>query len=304
MQTITYYYRNPSRLCDSIIRSLCQWLPDSTYIKLRYRFHMGKKLNLKAPVTFQEKLQWLKLHDHNSLYTTMVDKILVKDYVASKIGREYVIPLLGVWDSPENIDWDSLPDRFVLKTNHSGGNSGVVICSDKCHFDRELAIKKLKNSLCHDVYRNFREWPYKNVNKKVFAEEYVESLPGVKDLPDYKFFCFNGKVKALFVATDRQTPGIEMKFDFYDENYNHLPFRQGHPNSVIPPTKPQSFEEMKHLAEQLSSGIPHVRVDFYEVNGKPMFGELTFYHFAGMVPFEPEEWDYKFGEWLTISDKF
>ncbi len=302
MQPFLNYIKNPAALCDSLVHTIGQWLPDSTYIKLRYRFHMGKRLNLKNPKTFQEKLQWLKLHDQNPLYTTLVDKVVVKDYVSLKIGSQYVTPLLGVWDKPEDINWERLPNRFVLKTNHSGGNTGVVICHNKSSFDCQKAIDKLNASLRHDVYKDLREWPYKNVVKKVFAEAFIESAPGANDLPDYKFFCFNGQVKALFVATDRQTPGVDLKFDYFDSDYNHLPIRQGHPNSVLPPNKPESFEEMKRLAGILSKGIPHVRVDFYEVNGKPVFGELTFCHFGGMVPFEPEEWDYKFGEWLDLSN--
>ena len=151
-----------------------------------------------------------------------------------------------------------------------------------------------------DVFHNYREWPYKNVKKRVFAEQFIESAPGEDDLPDYKFFCFNGVVKALFVATDRQNPKEDVKFDFFDSNYNHLPLLQGHKNASITPPKPHSFDEMKRLAETLSSGIPHVRVDFYEVNGRPIFGELTFCHFAGMVPFEPDSWDNVFGEWLIL----
>lgn len=300
MQPIVNYVKRPSFLFDSLVVHCGQWLPDSTYIKLRYRFHVGKRLNLKKPITFQEKLQWLKLHDRNPEYTKMVDKVLVKDYVSSVIGAEYVVPLLGVWDRPEDIEWDNLPNRFVLKTNHSGGNTGVVICRDKKNFNRERAIKHLKASLQKDVYRGLREWPYKNVEKRVFCEQYIESAPGEDDLPDYKFFCFNGEVKALFVATERQNPNEEVKFDYFDADYNHLPFRQGHDNAKVTPQKPKSFEEMKALAGKLSKGIPHVRVDFYEVNGSPVFGELTFCHFAGMVPFEPEEWDYKFGEWLKL----
>lgn len=300
MQPINYYLKHPAILADSLIHKYGRWLPDSFYIRLRYRLLMGKKLNLRAPKTFQEKLQWLKLHDHNPRYVEMVDKVLVKKYVASKVGIQYVIPLLGVWDYPQEIEWDKLPNRFVLKTNHSGGNTGVVICKDKSQFDKQRAINILTSSLHSDIYHDFREWPYKNIEKKVFAEEYIEEESS-GGLRDYKFFCFNGEVKALFIATDRQTPGAELKFDFFDENFNHLPIRQGHPNSKVPPNKPASFEEMKRIAAVLSKGIPHVRVDFYEVNGRPLFGELTFCHFGAMVPFEPEEWDYIFGEWLTIS---
>ena len=185
MQPIINYIKHPSRLLDSLVLHFGQWLPDDEYVKLRYRFHMGRRLNLKKNKTFQEKLQWLKLYDHNTEYTKMVDKILAKKYVASIIGSEYVVPLLGIWDRPENIEWDSLPDRFVLKTNHGGGNTGVVICKNKDSFDRERAILKLDNSLNQDVYHSLREWPYKDINKKVFAEQYLESVPGQDDLPDY-----------------------------------------------------------------------------------------------------------------------
>lgn len=303
MLPIKSYIAEPAKLGTALVKHFGQWLPDSIYIKLRYRMEMGKRLNLRNPQTFQEKLQWLKLHDRNPEYTKMVDKILVKEYVASTIGKKYVIPLLGVWNKPEDIDWDALPNRFVLKTNHSGGNTGVILCRDKRTFDRQSAITKLNSSLKHDVFKDLREWPYKNVQKKVFAEEFVEVAPSVIDLPDYKFFCFNGEVKALFVATERQNPNEDVKFDFFDAEYKHLPFRQGHENAKVLPQKPHSFDEMKAIASKLSKGIPHVRVDLYEVNGKPLFGELTFCHFGGMVPFKPEEWDNKFGEWLKLPLK-
>ena len=299
MQPIMNYIKHPANLGDALVHRFGQWLPDSTYIKLRYLFQMGRRLNLKNPQTFQEKLQWLKLHDHNPEYTMMVDKVKVKGYVSEKVGDQYVIPLLGVWERAEDIEWEKLPRRFVLKTNHSGGNTGVIICRDKETLDREDAVKKLNESLKSDVYRNLREWPYKNIERRVLAEAYMEDEYG--ELRDYKFFCFDGEVKALFIATDRQTPGVDLKFDFFDADYRHLDVRQGHPNSEIPPKMPVSFEEMKRVASVLSKGIPHVRVDFYEINGRPFFGELTFCHFGAMVPFEPEEWDYKFGKWLDLS---
>ncbi len=302
MQSIDFYIKHPYSFLDSLVLHFCQWLPDSEYIKLRYRCQMGNRLNLIRPKTFNEKLQWLKLHDHNPKYTKMVDKVLVKEYVSSIVGAEYIVPLLGVWDRPENIDWTSLPERFVLKTNHSGGNTGVIICRDKSTFDKQKAVSKLNASLKQDIYHNLREWPYKQVKKCVFAEAYIESAPDKKDLPDYKFFCFDGVVKALFVATERQNPNEDVKFDFFDENYNHLTVKQGHENAIVPPSKPKSFEEMKRIAEKLSKGIPHVRVDLYEANGRPLFGEFTFCHFAGMVPFQPAEWDVRFGEWLDLPN--
>ena len=300
MQPFLNYLKHPSYLYDSLVRHYGQWLPDSVYIQLRYLFHMGKSLNLDNPHTYQEKLQWLKLHDRNPMYTIMVDKVLVKEYVSSIIGCQYVIPLLGVWEKPEDIDWNKLPNRFVLKTNHGGGNTGVIICKNRASFDCQQAVAHLNKSLKMDVYKDLREWPYKNIHKCVLAEEYIESSDG--DLPDYKFFCFNGKVRALFVATDRQNPNEDVKFDFFDADYNHLPLIQGHANAKVPPKKPQSFNEMKQIAEKLSKGIPHVRVDLYESSGRPVFGELTFCHFGGMVPFEPEEWDYKLGQWLKLPE--
>lgn len=274
------------------------WCPDEYYLKLLYRLMMGKRLNLENPQTFSEKLQWLKLYDHKPEYTTMVDKYAVKDYVARIIGEEFIIPTLGVWNKVEDIDWDALPYQFVLKCTHDSG--GLVICKDKSKLDKVAAIKKLKAGLKRDYFKMFREWPYKNVPKRIIAEQYIEPALDINDLPDYKFFCFDGEVKAMFVATERQVKGEEVKFDFFDADYNHLPFRQGHEHAKVVPQKPKNFELMKQLAEKLSKGIPHVRVDFYDIGDKVLFGELTLYHFSGMMPFEPEEWDYKWGELVKL----
>lgn len=275
-------------------------MSDEDYLKKAYKIRTKKELNLDSPETFNEKLQWLKLYDRKPEYTTMVDKYAVKEYVSNLIGEEYVIPTLGVWNRFEDIDFDSLPDQFVLKTTHDSG--GIVICKDKSNFDFSAAKAKINRSLKHDYYMYTREWPYKDVPKRIIAEKYMVDESGY-DLKDYKFFCFNGEVRAMFVATDRQKHGEEVKFDFFDENYNHLPIKQGHPNAVVPPQKPSCFEEMKVFASKLSQGIPHLRVDFYEVNGKIYFGELTFFHFSGMTPFVPEEWDRRFGDWIKLPDK-
>lgn len=259
--------------------------------------HMKRKINFKNPVSFTEKLQWLKLYDRNPEYTTMVDKYLVKDYVAKKIGSEHIIPLLGVWDKFEDIDFEQLPDQFVLKCTHD--SAGLVICRDKSRFDILKAKKIINRSLKRNFFYAAREWPYKNVKPRIIAEKYMED-PVTKNLPDYKFFCFDGKVKAMFVATDRFSKTEETKFDFFDSSYHRLPIKNGHPNSDTPPKKPASFDEMKRYAELLSKGIPHVRCDFYEVGGTVYFGELTFYHFGGLVPFEPDEWDRTFGSWIKL----
>ena len=277
-----------------------KFLPDVPFLKLKYRVAMKKKLNLKKPVTYNEKLQWLKLHDRKPIYTDMVDKFEAKRYVAERIGEEYIIKTLGVWDHFDEIDFDKLPERFVLKCTHDSG--GLVIVKDKNNLDKAAAKEKIEKCLKRNFYYAGREWPYKNVKPRVLAEEYMEDSK-TAELRDYKFFAFNGKVKALFIASERQKENEETKFDFFDAEYNHLPVRNGHPNAEIPPEKPKNFEKMKAFAEKLSEGIPHLRVDFYEVDGKIYFGELTFSHWSGMVPFEPEEWDKTFGDWIELPNK-
>lgn len=279
-----------------VINKLVSLLPDKYFIKLKwYGRRMPYKLNLKHPRTYSEKLQWIKLYDHNPLYTTLVDKYRVKEYVEERIGAEHVIPLLGAWDSVDEIEWDKLPNQFVLKVNHDCG--GQVICKDKSKLDIESTKVKLRLAFTKNYYFEGREWPYKNVQPKVFAEAYMEDEYG--ELRDYKFFCFDGDVKAMFIATERNS-GEEVKFDFFDADFNHLPFTQGHPNAPVQPAKPKGFEEMKALAAKLSKGLREVRVDFYDVNGHVYFGEFTFFHFGGIVEFHPVEWDYTFGEWIKL----
>lgn len=282
-----------------IVEVLSPLFGDKKYLELMFKYRMGYELNLLNPKTYSEKLQWLKLNDKNPLYTKLVDKHEVKSFVSEKAGSQYVIPELGLWNNPDEIDWDKLPERFVLKTTHGGGNTGVVVCKDKNAFDRELAIKRLKQSMRQDLYKDSREWPYKNVPKRILAEQYVEDT-ATNELRDYKFFCFDGVVKFMFVGSERQKPGEDVKFDFFDSDYNHLVLRQGHPNSKVLPEKPSCFEEMKEVASKLSKGIPHVRVDLYEANGHVYFGEMTFYHFGGIVPFEPAKWDDDFGEMIHL----
>lgn len=294
---VMYHIMHPQELLMKTIVCTPSIWPDKVYIKQLYRYYMGKKLNLKKPMTFSEKLQWLKLYNRKPEYTMMVDKVKVKDYVSSILGKEYVIPTLGVWDDPDKIDFNSLPERFVLKCNHNSG-LGMYICKDKSKMDVEKVKAELRKGLKQDYFKRNREWPYKNVPRRAFAEEYMEDQYG--ELRDYKLLCFDGKVKALFIASDRSKGEHAVKFDFFDENFNHLPFTNGHPNADVTPKKPESFEEMKRLAEKLSKGIPHVRIDFYDINGKVYFGEMTFFHWSGMKPYEPEEWDYYFGSLITL----
>ncbi len=290
--------QNPLRLFFTFgHHGLLNWVSDESYLKIGYWIRMKKKLNLECPVTFNEKLQWLKLHDRKPEYTEMVDKYAVKELVAEKIGRQYIIPTLGMWDRFDDIDFDTLPDQFVLKCTHDSG--GLVICTDKSRLDMAAARKKINRCLKYNFYDTNREWPYKNVKPRIIAEKYMVDESGY-ELKDYKIFCFDGVAKAMFIASDRNVAGEETKFDFFDMEFRHLPFTNGHPNAKAEIQCPPSLQEMKTLAEKLSVGIPQVRVDFYDINGQVYFGELTFSHWSGMTPFEPEEWDYRFGEWIHL----
>ena len=271
---------------------------DAGYLKLLYKYKMKKPLDLEHPTTFNEKLQWLKLYDRRPEYTTMVDKYDVKNYVASIIGEEYVIKTLGVWDKFEDIDFDSLPDRFVLKCTHDSG--GIVICRDKSVFDKKKAEKIIKHSLRRRYYFGGREWPYKNVPPRIIAEEYLEDCNAGSErvLTDYKFFCFGGKPEFMYISDDK---GSDPHTDFFDMNYNRLDMRLRDPNSETPPEKPICFEKMKELSAILSEGIPHLRVDFYQVNGRVYVGELTFFHCGGFVPFSPDSWNTVIGDMIDLD---
>ena len=285
----------------SVLRRAMGLLPDEMFIRLNYLRRMKQWPDLKNPTTYNEKLQWLKLHDRQQLYTQLVDKYAVRRFVAERIGGEYLIPLVGgPWDSFDEIDFDALPEKFVLKCTHDSG--GLLICRDKRTLDREKARRRISQSLQQNFYHHNREWPYKDVRPRIIAEAYMEDA-STSELRDYKFFCFGGEPKMLFVASDRQTAGEETKFDFFDMDYNHLDLRNGHPNAAVPPEKPVQFGLMRELAQKLSQGIPHVRVDLYEVNGRVYFGEMTFYHWSGMVPFDPPEWDERLGSWIRLPEK-
>ncbi len=297
---ITKIIKNPYKLIKYAFDNapyLSTFVPDKVYLKIIYRSKFGRKLDLKNPQTYNEKLQWLKLYDHKEIYTTLVDKQLVKKYVSNIIGEEYIIPTLASYNSFDEIDFGELPDKFVLKTTHDSG--GVVICTDKATLDIQETKKVLTSHLKKSFFYQGREWPYKNINPKLIAEKYMVDESGY-ELKDYKFFCFNGTAKAMFIASDRGMCNEETKFDFYDMEFNHLPFTNGHPNSTKNIKKPKSFDKMKQLAEILSKDIPQVRVDFYDINGKIYFGEMTFFHWGGFVPFEPEFWDYEFGSWIQL----
>ena len=291
--------KEPRAIIKFLLLFFSKYLEDRFYLSLLFKLTTGKKLNLDNPKSFNEKLQWLKLYDRRPEYTTYVDKYAVREYIAKTIGEEYLIPLLGVWNSPDEIDFDKLPNQFVLKCNHD--SQSICVCKNKTEFDNLNAKEKLRKCLKRDYYLSSREWPYKDVSRKIIAEKLMVDDSGY-ELKDYKIFCFNGKAKAMFIATDRMNKNEETKFDFFDMNFNHLDFTHGHPNAKVFPKKPKNFELMKHLAEKLSKGIPQIRIDFYEINGKVYFGEMTLFHHAGLVLFKPEKWDYIFGSWIDLPE--
>lgn len=275
-----------------------KFLSDERYIRIAYFLKFKKRLNLKKPQTLSEKIQWLKLYDRKPLYNLLVDKYLVKDYISNQIGAEYVIPTLGVWDNFDDISFDNLPEQFVLKCNHDSG--GIAICTDKKSFDKEKARKVIEKHLKRNYFWHGREWAYKDVKPVIIAEEYVKS-PDDGDLKDYKFFCFNGKIKCFKVDCDRFT---NHKAYYFDENKHVLPFSEKifkPDNFSNPPELPDNITEMMGLAEKLASNLTFARVDFYNVNKKILFGEITLYPASGMDVFDPEEWDYKMGQWLDLT---
>lgn len=292
-----FTFRRGLQYCIYKYPMLTSHLSDKTYLKLMYWVCIGKKLDLRNPETYNEKLQWLKLYDRNPMYPAMADKFAAKEIITEKIGEGYVAKNFAVWDTAEEIDFDILPDQFVIKCTHDCG--GMVICSDKQKLNREQAREKIAKALNTNYYSSGREWPYSQVKPRIIVEEYLEDKK-TGELRDYKFFTFNGVPKMLFVASERQSKNAETKFDFFDMDYKHLDIINGHPNASAPPVKPENFELMKELAAKLSAGIPHLRVDFYEVNGKVYVGELTFFHWSGFTPFEPDSWDRMMGEWIAL----
>ena len=270
--------------------------PDRPYLKMLYYLTMGKRLHLDAPKTMNEKLQVLKMVQRNPLLTTLVDKLAVKEYVAEKIGGDYVCPLLGVWDTFDDIDFSTLPRQFVLKTNHSGGNTGVVICSDKSHFDVKKARKQIMESMATDIFPRYREWPYKNVRKKIFAEQFLGA-----DIFDYKFYCFNGDADCVLLCVDRQKG--DPKFYFFNREWQLLRYnirgKEAPADFTLP--KPENVDEMFQLAALMSKGFPFVRMDFYDVNGKCYFGEYTFFPASGFDANRLPETDKYFGDKIDLS---
>lgn len=296
---------NKSEIPYAIFRNitkvgLTRIIPDKLYLKIAYKLATGHTLNLDNPQTFNEKLQWLKLYDRRPEYITMVDKYRVREYIADTIGEEYLIPLLGVWENANDIDFDTLPNQFVLKCNHDSGS--VIICKDKSKLDKKNTIRRLNRALRNTGYWFGREWPYKNVKPCIVAEKYMTDLEN-SDLPDYKVHNFNGIPKVILVCSQRFTQG-GLHEDFYTPKWEKLDLRRpNHPNVEKKINPPDELEQMLQLSEKLSNEIPFARTDFYIVNGKLYFGEITLYPSAGFDSFSPETWDRIFGDWIRLPEK-
>lgn len=292
----------PQNILSLIKLHFARWIhSDKLYVEALYKIYTGENLDLRNPRSFTQKTQWLKVYDHNPLYHKLVDKAEVKEYVEKIIGKEYIIPTLGVWESFDEIDFDSLPKKFVLKSTNGGGSTGVVICKDKASFDKTEAKILLEKSMSYDIYKKMGEWVYKGIQPRIIAEELLE-LPDGNSINDFKIWCFSGEPKVLFYASERFNDKKHPPyFDYYDMDFNRLPVRsKGHMSSEMQLKMFPEFAKMKELAKKLSSGYPYIRVDFYCVNGQIYFGELTFYHDSGFVLFEPDDWNYRFGEMIKL----
>jgi hypothetical protein len=298
LSNIPYFVKNPKEALIVLLNKWAFLFPDKMFLKMKFRLRVGYKLNLKNPVRFNEKLQWLKLYDRNPEYTKMVDKVAAKDYVREKIGDKYIIPTLGVYNSVEEINWDELPNRFVLKCAHDSG--GIVICKDKTTLNIKAAKEKLKKGLSRSYFYQNREWPYKNVPRRIIAEKFITNGYD-DDLTDFKFYCFDGEPRYCQVIADRNT---KETIDFFDMDWVHQDFCGLNPvcgPAAKPAAKPQGFETMKRIARELAKDTQFVRVDMYAVNETTYFGELTFYPASGMGVFTPDSANFDLGALLTLK---
>ena len=297
---LKYLLNKKYRFKINVRLGLYNRMDDARFLCLCYRKLMDKELSLDAPVTFNEKLQWLKLHDHNPLYIRLVDKYISKRVIAEKIGSEYIIPTIGIWNRFDDIDFSKLPNQFVIKCTHDSG--GIVICKNKAAFNIQNARNKINKSLNKNYFWVGREWPYKNIRPRIIIEKYMEDSQ-TKELRDYKFYCFDGKVRMFMIASNRFSKE-QTYFDYFDEKKDRIIGLQwGNPNSPMEVDIPNKIDEMICIAERLSEGIPHVRIDLYLANNQIYFGEMTFYDGSGLESFEPEKWDYTVGSWLALPGK-
>ena len=303
-KAIKYYLKNPSRWYGLLAcRGMLNWMSDKAYLKLAFRSKTGEKLDLKNPKTFNEKMQWLKLYDRKPLYTELADKFGVRKHIAAAIGEDHLIPLVGgPWKSFNEIDFDSLPEQFVLKCTQDSG--GLVICRDKSKLNREQARKKIEKSLKTNYFWQGREWPYKNISPRIIAEAYMEDENEALGLTDYKFFCFNGEPRMIYVSQGLEDHSTA-RISFYDLNGEAMPFCRKDYMPIEGEIKlPDNFAELKETAGKLAKLVdsPFVRIDLYSICGKMYFSEVTFSPCGGMLPFNPPEWDEKLGQWIKLPE--
>lgn len=294
------FVADPSKRKMYIIKILdrINSMPDREYIERIFAAQMGYHPNLSDPKTLCEKLNWMKLNDRRPEYTDMADKYEVKQIVAERVGKKYVIPLLGAWDRFEEIDFDKLPEAFVLKCTHDSGS--IVIVKDKRRFNKNAAAEAFRRSMKADCFRESREWPYKDVRRRIIAEPYYDSL-GKRDSVEYKLTCMNGKVKFTTICTGIAHAAFEDRNnDHFDRDWKRLDFSVNYKSSGKQIEKPYFMDEMIEVAEKLADGIPYVRVDFYVIDGQIKFGEMTFFTWSGFMKFDPPEWDEILGSWMKL----
>lgn len=297
IKNVIYYLKNTKARRLKLLSVFGKNMSDEKFSRIIYKINTGRKLDLSNPQTYTEKLQWLKLHDRKPEYTMMQDKYAVRDYVAKTIGGEYLVPLIGVWNDANDIDFDKLPNQFVLKCNHDCAS--VVICRDKGSLDIDFAKKKLNTCLHKNYFYSSREWAYKDIKPLIMAEKYMSNKNG-EPLVDYKFFCFSGKARMVYLGTGEPHTD-QQRIDYFDMDFNHLPIRRGAiPWADKQLVKPEGFEELASLAEKIAGEIPFIRVDFYLIDNHPYFGEVAFYPSAGLAEFIPHEWEEKVGEWIQL----
>jgi len=306
LSKIVGYITDPAmRFNAANYRGWTKHMPDESFVKRQYRAVTGRKLDLKNPKGFNEKLQWLKLNDRRAGYTDMADKIKAKKFAAEVMGEEHIVPLLGVWEDPAQIDFDALPERFVLKCNHNSG-LGMYICKDRSKLDADKVREGLRQGLEQDYYLACREWAYKDIDRRVFAEEYLDDSEHSAGLVDYKFYCFNGEPRFFYLGYANFTPEGEKAdlVSFFNMDATPAPFyRTDHEPYPFETEKPRCFEQMVGYARRLSRGIPFVRVDMFLVGEKFYFAEYTFMPGGGYGIFHPQEWEERLGEWLELPEK-
>ena len=301
MSKIRTFIDNPQYFITSpAAKGWLDWVPDSLYLKLLYRVIMGRKLNLKNPKEYNEKLQWLKLNDRKPEYAIMVDKYEVRGYIAELLGEQYLIPCLGIYDSVEDIDIDALPDKFVLKCTHDSGS--VEICKDKSCYDMEGAKHRLSQAMKRNYYATYREWPYKYVKPRIIAEGYLEGDEG--DLKDYKVMCFNGEAKIIEVHENRFVEGKVHTQTFYDREWEIVPLTQVETVTVDKPSeRPRQLEEILRLSELIAKDMYHARIDWYIEGDKIYFGEITFYDGSGFESVSTPEMERMLGDMIKLPEK-